>query len=66
MKGLIEALRPLLEKLLSFFDVFDLSFFVSGGACVLAAFLLLDGAGWSVPAGLDGLTLAVTEPASRT
>jgi hypothetical protein len=52
-----EALKPLLRRLGEFFDLFDLSFFVSGGISLLAGLYLLHTAGVEVDA--DGVGLAV-------
>ena len=41
MKGLGDALKIIFEKIGAFFDLFDLSFFVSGAACIGAALFWL-------------------------
>lgn len=46
MKELGDALKALLDKLSDFFDIFDLSFFVSGAAAIAAL------AFWSLRAGI--------------
>lgn len=40
MEGLLQIIKDLGAKLTSFFDVFDLSFFISGGACLTALIYL--------------------------
>ncbi len=54
MKEIAEALKGLFDKISDFFDIFDLSFFVSGAVAVSALFFWATLAGKSLPASLQG------------
>jgi len=57
MKEIAEVLRVILDKFLGFFGIFDLSFFVSGGAFVLAVTYLFRALNLGLPVPLSDYVL---------
>jgi len=53
VERLTASIAATMEKLLSFFDVFDLSFLITGAGAVFAALFLFDGMGWPLPVDLS-------------
>jgi hypothetical protein len=54
MKELGEALKVIFEKIAGFFDIFDLSFFVSGALTLGAVLFSLYSAGFAIPPVVEG------------
>lgn len=49
LEALATAIRPILQRIADFFDLFDLSFFVSGGISLMAVLYLARGSGVEMP-----------------
>jgi hypothetical protein len=49
LQALAEAIKPILQRIADFFDLFDLSFFVSGGISLMAVVYLARGSGLEIP-----------------
>ena len=64
LESLAEAIKALFSKVGDFFDVFDLSFFISGGVALLALLFLSDALGLSWPADAGGAAEAAAETAA--
>jgi hypothetical protein len=60
MKELGEALRIIFEKISDFFDIFDLSFFVSGAVALGALLFWFSSLGFSVPPFVPGWVIVLS------
>lgn len=49
LEALANAIKPILQRIADFFDLFDLSFFVSGGISLMAVLYLARGSGVQMP-----------------
>ena len=58
LQALAQAIKPILQRIADFFDLFDLSFFVSGGISLMAVIYLARGSGLEMP-GEPGVAWAL-------